>query len=75
MLLTRLITEAFRIGQDSRNVDVENEYRVLQQFFLKDEETRKLFIKELKFGERWEIAQELEVSTLAKLIVIKEDGY
>lgn len=76
MLLSRIITTALRIGMDSckSGIDAENEYKVLQQYFLKDEETRKMFIKELTYGERWEIAQELDVSTLAKLIVIREDG-
>lgn len=74
MLLSKLITISFRIGQDSRNVDVEDEYKVLQQFFLNDKETRRLFVKELTYGERCEIAQELDTSMLAKLIVIKEDS-
>lgn len=74
MLLTRLITEAFRIGQDSRNIDIENEYKVLQQFFLQDKETRTLFRQTLSYGECWEIAQELDVTTLANIIVIKGGG-
>lgn len=76
MMLSKLITTAFQIGMDSckANIDVENEYKVLQQFFLSDPETRRLFVKELTYGECWEIAQELDVSTLAKIIVIKEDG-
>mgnify|MGYP006991648359 CR=1 FL=1 len=74
MFLTKIICNAFQIGMDSRDVDVENEYKVLQHFFLSDPETRKLFIKELTYGECCEIAQELDTSMLAKLIVIKEDG-
>lgn len=76
MLLSRIITMALRIGMDSckADLDVENEYKVLQQFFLSDSETRKLFVKELTYGERCEIAQDLDTSMLAKLIVIKEDG-
>lgn len=74
MMLSKLITTAFRIGQDSRNVDVENEYKVLQHFFLSDPETRRLFVKELTYGECWEIAQELDTATLANIIMIKEGG-
>lgn len=76
MLLSRIITEALRVGMDSckSGIDVENEYKVLQHFFLSDKETRKMFIKELTFEDCWEIAQKLDVSALAKLIVIKEDG-
>ena len=76
MLLSRIITTALRVGMDSckSGMDVENEYKVLQQYFLNDKETRILFQQSLSYGERCEIAQELDTSTLAKLIVIKEDG-
>lgn len=76
MLLTKLITEAVRIGMDSckAGIDVENEYKVLQHFFLNDKETRTLFRQSMSFGERCEIAQELDTTMLAKLIVIKEGG-
>lgn len=74
MLLSRIITTAIRIGMGSRDVDVENEYKVLQQFFLSDKKTRKLFTKELTYEECWEIAQELDVTTLAKIIIIKGGG-
>lgn len=73
MLLSRIIADALRVGMDSRNVDVESDYKVLQHFFLSDAETRKLFIKELTYEECCEIAQELDTAMLAKLIVIKED--
>lgn len=76
MLLANLMTKVFQIGMDSckSGIDVENEYRVLQQYFLSDAETRKMFIKELTYEECCEIAQELDTSTLAKLIVMREDG-
>lgn len=76
MMLSRIITTAMRIGMDSckADLDVENEYKVLQHFFLSDPETRRLFVKELTYGECCEIAQELDTSMLAKLIVIKEEG-
>lgn len=76
MMLSRIITEALRIGMDSckENIDVENEYKVLQQFFLQDMDTRTLFRQTLSYGECWEIAQELDVTTLAKIIVIKGGG-
>lgn len=75
MLLSRIITTAIRVGMDSckSGIDAENEYKVLQHFFLSDAETRKMFIKELTYEECCEIAQELDISTLAKLIVTKED--
>lgn len=73
MLLANLIAKVFQIGMDTRDVDVENEYKVLQQYFLKDKETRILFQQSLSYEERWEIAQELDTCTLAKLIVIRED--
>lgn len=76
MLLSRIITMALRVGMDSckADLDVENEYKVLQHFFLSDPETRRLFVKELTYGECCEIAQELDVTTLAKIIVIKGGG-
>jgi hypothetical protein len=74
MELAKIIADAIRIGMESRNVDVESDYKVLQHFFLSDPETRRLFVKELTYGECCEIAQELDTSMLAKLIVIKEDG-
>ena len=76
MLLSRIITTALRIGMDSckEDLDVENEYKVLQQFFLQDMDTRTLFRQTLSYGECCEIAQELDVTTLAKLIVIKGGG-
>lgn len=76
MLLPRIITNAVQIGMDSckSGIAVENEYKVLQHFFLSDPETRRLFVKELTYEECCEIAQELDVSTLAKIIVIKGGG-
>jgi hypothetical protein len=74
MELAKIIADAIRIGMESHNVDVESDYKVLQHFFLSDPETRRLFVKELTYGECCEIAQELDTPMLAKLIVIKEDG-
>lgn len=74
MELTKIITDAIRIGMESRNVDVESDYKVLQHFFLSDPETRRLFVKELTYGECWEIAQELDTATLANIIMVKEEG-
>ena len=74
MLLPRMIADAVQIGMDARNTNTENEYKVLQQFFLQDMETRTLFRQTLSYGECCEIAQELDVTTLAKIIVVKGGG-